>query len=92
MVFALQKRNEGGTHYREFKWGQSALAFLMRFPRGYCAQTKVRMWMEEFHKLPYVSPFVVSTKIDPNSDLMDKRMVRVLHEILSLILHKKHWE
>lgn len=88
-VSALQKHNEGGTHYREFKRGQSALAFPMRFPRGYGAQTKVRTWMEEFQKLPYVSPYVDSTKIDPNSDLMEKRVVGVLHEILSLTLHKK---
>uniref|UniRef100_I1NAZ3 PORR domain-containing protein n=1 Tax=Glycine max TaxID=3847 RepID=I1NAZ3_SOYBN len=88
-VSALQKSNEGGTHYREFKRGQSALAFPMRFPRGYGAQKKVRTWMEEFQKLPYVSPYTDSTKIDPNSDLMEKRVVGVLHEILSLTLHKK---
>jgi len=61
----------------------------MRFPRGYGAQKKVRAWMEEFQKLPYVSPYADSSKIDPNSDLMEKRVVGVLHEILSLTLHKK---
>ena len=45
--------------------------------------------MEEFQKLPYVSPYADSSKIDPNSDLMEKRVVGVLHEILSLTLHKK---
>lgn len=88
-VSALQKSNEGGTHYREFKRGQSALAFPMKFPRGYGAQKKVITWMDEFQKLPYVSPYVDSSKIDPNSDLMEKRVVGVLHEILSLTLHKK---
>jgi len=88
-VSALQERNECGTQYREFKRGQSALAFPMRFPRGYGAQKKVRAWMEEFQKLPYVSPYADSSKIDPNSDLMEKRVVGVLHEILSLTLHKK---
>ncbi|TKY61860.1 ROOT PRIMORDIUM DEFECTIVE 1 protein [Spatholobus suberectus] len=88
-VSALQKSNECGTHYREFRRGQSALAFPMRFPRGYGAQKKVRAWMEEFQKLPYVSPYVDSSKIDPNSDLMEKRVVGVLHEVLSLTLHKK---
>lgn len=86
---ALQRTNEGGTHYREFKRGQSALAFPMKFPRGYGAQKKVRAWMEEFQKLPYLSPYSDSSKIDPNSDLMEKRVVGLLHELLSLTLHKK---
>ncbi|KAK7337374.1 hypothetical protein VNO77_17942 [Canavalia gladiata] len=88
-ISALQKSNECGTQYREFKRGQSALIFPMRFPRGYGAQKKVRAWMEEFHKLPYISPYADSTKIDPDSDLMEKRVVGVLHEFLSLTLHKK---
>ncbi|XP_027352546.1 protein WHAT'S THIS FACTOR 9, mitochondrial [Abrus precatorius] len=88
-VSALQKSNESGSQYRDFKRGQSALVFPMRFPRGYGAQKKVRVWMEEFQKLPYVSPYANSGSIDPNSDLMEKRVVGVLHEILSLTLHKK---
>ncbi|XP_061372125.1 protein WHAT'S THIS FACTOR 9, mitochondrial [Gastrolobium bilobum] len=90
-VSALQKSNESGNgnEYREFKRGQTALVFPMRFPRGYGAQKKVRAWMDEFQKLPYISPYVDSMKIDPNSDLMEKRVVGVLHEFLSLTLHKK---
>ncbi|KAK7284721.1 hypothetical protein RJT34_19473 [Clitoria ternatea] len=88
-VSALQRTNECETQYREFKRGQPALAFPMKFPRGYGAQKKVRAWMEEFQKLPYVSPYVDSSSIDPSSDLMEKRVVGVLHEILSLTVHKK---
>lgn len=91
---ALQRINEREIEserdqYREFKRGKAALAFPMRFPRGYGAQRKVRTWMEEFQKLPYISPYADSSKIDPNSDLMEKRVVGVLHEFLSLTLHKK---
>ncbi|KAJ1392731.1 Plant organelle RNA recognition domain [Sesbania bispinosa] len=90
-VSALQKSNERESDdgYREFKRGKAALVFPMRFPRGYGAQKKVRAWMEEFQKLPYISPYVDSSRIDPNSDLMEKRVVGVLHEILSLTMHKK---
>ncbi|CAL0310039.1 unnamed protein product [Lupinus luteus] len=91
-VSALQKSNEKKgceNEYVEFKRGQKALIFPMRFPRGYGAQKKVRAWMEEFHKLPYISPYVDCKNIDPNSDLMEKRIVGVLHEFLSLTLHKK---
>uniref|UniRef100_A0A6V7QT48 PORR domain-containing protein n=1 Tax=Ananas comosus var. bracteatus TaxID=296719 RepID=A0A6V7QT48_ANACO len=45
--------------------------------------------MEEFHRLPYVSPYDDPAGIDPDSDLMEKRVVGVLHELLSLTVHKK---
>ncbi|PRQ44398.1 putative plant organelle RNA recognition domain-containing protein [Rosa chinensis] len=91
-VSALQRSKEGGDvgdEYRQFKRGQTVLAFPMSFPRGYGAQKKVRAWMEEFQKLPYISPYEDSRHIDPNSDLMEKRVVGVLHELLSLTIHKK---
>ncbi|MFQ6640013.1 hypothetical protein Gotur_015157, partial [Gossypium turneri] len=91
-VSALEKSNEGeemGDEYRQFKRGQTTLAFPMNFPRGYGAQKKVRAWMEEFQKLPYISPYEDSRHIDPNSELMEKRAVGVLHEFLSLTIHKK---
>lgn len=89
-VSALQKSNEcESDQYKEFKRGKTALVFPMRFPRSYGSQKKVRAWMEEFHKLPYISPYVDCSKIDPKSDLMEKRVVGVLHEFLSLTLHKK---
>ncbi|KAL5545595.1 hypothetical protein UlMin_005282 [Ulmus minor] len=91
-VSNLQRSNESsveGDEYRQFKSGQTALTFPMNFPRGYGAQKKVRAWMEDFHKLPYISPYENSRNIDPNSDLMEKRVVGVLHELLSLTVHKK---
>ncbi|XP_010257585.1 PREDICTED: protein ROOT PRIMORDIUM DEFECTIVE 1 [Nelumbo nucifera] len=91
-VSALQKSNENselGDGYQQFKRGRAALTFPMNFPRGYGAQKKVKAWMEDFHKLPYISPYEDSTQIDPNSDLMEKRVVGVLHEFLSLTIHKK---
>ncbi|CAM8897597.1 unnamed protein product [Rhodiola kirilowii] len=92
-VSQLQRSNEGdseaGNEYRKFKQGQTALTFPMSFPRGYGGQKKVKMWMDEFHKLPYISPYEDCSRIDPNSELMEKRVVGVLHEILSLTIHKK---
>ncbi|KAJ8900121.1 hypothetical protein K2173_024237 [Erythroxylum novogranatense] len=91
-VSALQRskeNNDMGQEYRQFKTGQTALAFPMSFPRGYGAQKKVKAWMEEFQKLPYISPYEDSSQIDPASELMEKRVVGVLHELLSLTIHKK---
>ncbi|KAM3377577.1 protein WHAT'S THIS FACTOR 9, mitochondrial [Capsicum galapagoense] len=91
-VSELQKMNDDSSSpagYREFKRGKAALEFPMSFPRGYGAQKKVKAWMDEFQKLPYISPYEDSRGIDPNSDLMEKRVVGVLHEFLSLTLYKK---
>lgn len=99
-VSMLQKMNEksiGGSindngdisGYREFKRGKSALEFPMNFPRGYGAQKKVKAWMDEFQKLPYISPYEDSRGIDPDSELMEKRVVGVLHEFLGLTIYKK---
>ncbi|RAL37866.1 hypothetical protein DM860_000560 [Cuscuta australis] len=97
-VSELQKMNNkdesgGNTDttsvYRQFRKGKSALEFPMSFPRGYGAQKKVKAWMDEFQNLPYISPYEDSSGIDPNSDLMEKWVVGVLHEFLSLTLYKK---
>lgn len=69
--------------------GQTSLTFPLSFPRGYGAQKKVKSWMDEFQKLPYISPYEDSTSIDPESELMEKRIVGVLHELLSLTVYKK---
>lgn len=100
-VSALQKSNEikdlnvldnnvgGGDCYRRFRTGESSLSFPLSFPRGYGAQKKVKSWMDEFQKLPYISPYEDSRNIDPESELMEKRVVGVLHELLSLTVYKK---
>ncbi|KAL0907009.1 hypothetical protein M5K25_025545 [Dendrobium thyrsiflorum] len=95
-VSALQLRHAdsiSNPSYRDFKRGAfssaTPLTFNMSFPRGYGAQKKVKAWMEEFHRLPYFSPYEDCSGIDPESELMEKRTVGVLHEILSLMIHKK---
>ncbi|KAK6126830.1 hypothetical protein DH2020_039423 [Rehmannia glutinosa] len=95
-VSMLQKMNDkniGGDNsvsgYRDFKRGKAALEFPMSFPRGYGAQKKVKAWMDEFQKLPYISPYEDSRCIDPDSELMEKRVVGVLHEFLGLTIYKK---
>jgi hypothetical protein len=60
----------------------------MRFPRGYGGMKKVKAWMEEFHRLPYISPYDDASGIDPDSDIYEKRSVGLLHELLGLTVHK----
>ncbi|URE36918.1 SET [Musa troglodytarum] len=95
-VSVLQLRHRDALaqpSYRDFKKPSASsaapLAFPMRFPRGYGSMKKVKAWMEDFHHLPYVSPYEDASGIDPDSDLMEKHVVGVLHELLSLTIHKK---
>uniref|UniRef100_A0A0A9DRT0 PORR domain-containing protein n=1 Tax=Arundo donax TaxID=35708 RepID=A0A0A9DRT0_ARUDO len=60
----------------------------MRFPRGYGGMKKVKAWMDEFHRLPYISPYDAASGIDPDSDIYEKRNVGLLHELLGLTVHK----
>nr|XP_043614231.1 protein WHAT'S THIS FACTOR 9, mitochondrial [Erigeron canadensis] len=94
--FSVSKVQERGESkdlsenlYRKFRSGESGLGFPLSFPRGYGAQKKVKSWMDEFQKLPYVSPYEDSSGLDPESELMEKRVVGVLHEFLSLTVYKK---
>ncbi|GJX74927.1 root primordium defective 1-like protein [Tanacetum coccineum] len=94
-VSELERGNESkdlsgdSEFYRRFKRGENGLGFELSFPRGYGAQKKVKLWMDEFRKVPYVSPYEDSSSIDPDSELMEKRVVGVLHELLSLTVYKK---
>lgn len=84
--------NDGGGSgdmYRQLKRGKAALEFPLSFPRGYGGQNKVKAWMEEFQTLPYISPYEDCRRIDPNSEIMEKRVVGVLHEFLSLTIYTK---
>lgn len=89
-VSELQKGGNGdGNDGKKVRRGQNGLRFVMSFPKGYGAQKKVKAWMDDFQSLPYISPYEDSSAIDPNSDLMDKRVVGLLHEFLSLTVYKK---
>ncbi|KAJ0982257.1 hypothetical protein J5N97_010512 [Dioscorea zingiberensis] len=95
-VSELQRRHLDSINnpsYRDLKKppnsSSAPLAFPMSFPRGYGSMKKVKAWMDDFYRLPYISPYEDSSGIDPDSDLMEKRVVGVLHELLSLTIHKK---
>ncbi|KAK9735309.1 hypothetical protein RND81_04G197800 [Saponaria officinalis] len=47
---------------------------------------KIACWLDEFQTLPYVSPYDHCTYFSTDSDLAEKRVVGVLHELLSLFV------
>lgn len=53
---------------------------------GLKLKREIANWLAEFQKLPYVSPYEDSSHLDPNSDVAEKRVVGVAHELLSLFV------
>ncbi|KAF8397933.1 hypothetical protein HHK36_016859 [Tetracentron sinense] len=67
--------------------GSSLPLSLPLFPsKGLRLKRKISSWLDEFQNLPYVSPYEDSSHLDPNSDVSEKRVVGVLHELLSLFV------
>lgn len=57
------------------------------FPsKGLRLRRKILDWLNEFQKLPYVSPYEEFSHLDPDSDIAEKRLVGFLHELLSLFV------
>ncbi|XP_038970465.1 protein WHAT'S THIS FACTOR 9, mitochondrial-like [Phoenix dactylifera] len=65
------------------------LAFPLQFSRGFELEKKVRKWLDEWQKLPYISPYEDGSHLAPKSDLAEKWTVGVLHEVLRLLVPKK---
>ncbi|KAK3149865.1 hypothetical protein QOZ80_3AG0224050 [Eleusine coracana subsp. coracana] len=66
-----------------------AVAFQLSFPRGFELDKKVRKWLDDWQRLPYISPYEDGSHLAPKSDITEKRTVAVLHEALSLTVGKK---
>ncbi|KAG9452570.1 hypothetical protein H6P81_005474 [Aristolochia fimbriata] len=72
------------------KYGQLELSPNIAFPlfpsKGLRLKRKISYWLDGFQELPYVSPYEDSSHLNPNSDISEKRIVGVLHEVLSLFV------
>ncbi|GMI78689.1 hypothetical protein like AT5G48040 [Hibiscus trionum] len=67
----------------------SCLAFPIRFTRGFGLKRKCMEWLKEWQELPYTSPYADASHLDPRTDVSEKRIVGVFHELLHLTLQKK---
>ncbi|XP_059280465.1 protein WHAT'S THIS FACTOR 9, mitochondrial [Lycium ferocissimum] len=65
------------------------LMFPIGFTRGFGLKRKCMEWLDEWQKLPYTSPYVDASHLDPRTDVSEKRIVGVFHELLHLTLQKK---
>ncbi|KAI3703322.1 hypothetical protein L1987_73293 [Smallanthus sonchifolius] len=65
------------------------LGFRVGFPRGFGLKRKSIEWLEEWQRLLYTSPYTDSSHLDSRTDVSEKRIVGVFHELLHLTLEKK---
>ncbi|PIN21976.1 hypothetical protein CDL12_05311 [Handroanthus impetiginosus] len=63
-----------------------AIAFPLFPSKGLRLKQKIKDWLDEFQKLPYVSPYEDSSSLNPDSDISEKRVVSLLHELLCLFV------
>ena len=80
-----KKAFKGGLGYKK---GMS-LSFHMQFSKGFEMDKKLKKWISEWQKLPYISPYEDASHLQPNSDESDKWAVSVLHEFLHILVPKK---
>ncbi|XP_020581296.1 protein ROOT PRIMORDIUM DEFECTIVE 1-like [Phalaenopsis equestris] len=66
-----------------------SLAFPVSFTRGFCLRRKCMMWLQEWQTLPYTSPYADPSGLDPRTDVSEKRIVGLFHELLHLTIGKK---
>ncbi|XP_042510120.1 protein WHAT'S THIS FACTOR 9, mitochondrial [Macadamia integrifolia] len=66
-----------------------SLSFPIGFTRGFGLKRKCMQWLDEWQRLPYTSPYEYACHLDPRTDVSEKRIVGVFHELLHLTLQKK---
>lgn len=78
------------SHLESSNLGKNeALTFPIRFTRGFGLKKKCMEWLSEWHKLPYTSPYVDAKHLDPRTDVSEKRVVGVFHELLHLTILRR---
>ncbi|XP_071700040.1 protein WHAT'S THIS FACTOR 9, mitochondrial-like [Rutidosis leptorrhynchoides] len=77
------------SEQREEDVKSGRLGFHVGFQRGFGLKRKSIMWLEEWQKLPYTSPYFDSSHLDSRTDVSEKRIVGVFHELLHLTIEKK---
>ncbi|KAL3635057.1 hypothetical protein CASFOL_022111 [Castilleja foliolosa] len=63
-----------------------AIAFPLFPSKGLRLKQKIKDWLVEFQKLPYMSPYDDFSYLNPDSDVSEKRVVGLLHELLCLFV------
>ncbi|XP_076891196.1 uncharacterized protein LOC143542511 [Bidens hawaiensis] len=66
----------------------SMSSFPVQYSRGFEVDKKFKRWVDDWQKLPYVSPYE-SPDLEEKSEGFDKWIVGLLHEVLHILVPKK---
>lgn len=86
-VSQLEKNASSQQTEEDIKSGR--LAFPIGFTRGFGLKRKCIAWLQEWQRLPYTCPYSDASHLDPRTDVSEKRIVGVFHELLHLTVQKK---
>ncbi|CAI9087900.1 OLC1v1022091C1 [Oldenlandia corymbosa var. corymbosa] len=65
------------------------IEFPLKYSSGFEMDKKYKKWVDEWQKLPYISPYENASHLVSKSDESDKWAVAILHEVLNLFVGKK---
>ncbi|CAA6671173.1 unnamed protein product [Spirodela intermedia] len=77
---ALKKKTGDGSE------PPSAIAFPLFPSKGVRLKQKIIAWLEDFQRIPYISPYEDSSSLHRSGRIAEKRLAGVLHELLSLFM------
>ncbi|KAK3164175.1 hypothetical protein QOZ80_1AG0013750 [Eleusine coracana subsp. coracana] len=63
--------------------------FTVKLPKGFYLKKEMREWLRDWLELPYVSPYTDASWLEPGSPVSEKRLIGVLHEVLSLSVERR---
>ncbi|KAG8045289.1 hypothetical protein GUJ93_ZPchr0008g12082 [Zizania palustris] len=63
--------------------------FTVKLPRGFYLKKEMREWVRDWLELPYISPYADTSGLHPSSPQAEKRLIGVLHEVLSLSVERR---
>ncbi|KAJ4794396.1 Ubiquitin carboxyl-terminal hydrolase family protein [Rhynchospora pubera] len=83
---ALQRNaiNESGTQLDLLS--RSDIHFPLFPSKGIRLKVKIRDWLDQLQKVPYISPYEDFSDLETYSDVAEKRAAGVLHELLSIFV------
>lgn len=84
-ILSILERNalRGGV----YNGGEMEAIAIPLFPsKGLRLRTKILDWLDGFQRLAYVSPYEECQDLYPDNDVAEKRVVGLLHELLSLFV------
>lgn len=87
--FATSVMEKNAINKKKGDTEEKPLVFPLQFSTGFEMDKKYKKWLDDWQKLPYISPYENAAHLSTSSEESDKWAVAVLHEILHILVPKK---